>query len=109
MMDESVGNGGKRMKSLIELCDVYFWPLVLGALGAAVQCLRGRWLGWWNFLISQLTAAFGVIVSMSILPHYMPYSVACGISGFVAYSGGTIIDALLERLKKEIETREVHK
>lgn len=97
------------MKTILELADVYFWPLVLGALGATVQCLRGRWLGWRNFLITQLTAAFSVIVGMSILPQYVPYDVAAGISGVMAYSGGVLIDALLERLKTEIETREVGK
>lgn len=97
------------MKTILDLADVYFWPLVLGALGATVQCLRGRWLGWKNFIASQLTAAFIVIVGMSILPQYVPYDVAAGISGFCAYSGGTLIDAIMERLKKEIETREVGK
>lgn len=107
-MDGSAERGGGRMhKTIAELWDTFGWPVMLGCLGASVQCLKGPWKGWKNFLISNLSAAFSVIVCMSILPHYMPFDVAAGISGIVGYSGGTLIDAVLDRARREIETRDV--
>ena len=79
-------------------------PLALAMAGATVQCLRGPWRGWRNFLVSNATAAFGGVCVMLILPHYVDYDVAAGLAGIVGYSGGSLIDAMLDRAKREIES-----
>lgn len=81
-------------------------PIALAMLGATIQCLKGEWHGWKNFIISNAMAAFGAVVVMSILPHYVPLDVSAGVAGIVGYSGGSLIDAVLVRARKEIETRE---
>ena len=78
-------------------------PIVLACVGATVQCFRGEWHGWKNFVVSNAAAAFGAVVVMSILPHYVPTDVAAGVAGIVGYSGGSLIDAVLVRARKEIE------
>ena len=93
-------------KTIIELCNAYCWPIAIACMGASIQCLRGPWRGWKNLLVSNAMAAFSAIVCMSILPHYVPFDVAAGITGIVGYSGGTLIDAILDRVRREIETRE---
>lgn len=92
-------------KTMVELCNAYGWPVSLACAGACIQCLRGEWRGWKNLLISNAMAAFSAIVCMSILPYYVPHDVAAGIAGIVGYSGATLIDAVIDRLKSEIETR----
>ena len=77
-------------------------PILLACLGATVQCLRGEWHGMKNFVVSNMAAAFGAIIVMSILPHYCPADVAAGVAGIVGYSGGSLIDAVLVRAKREI-------
>ena len=95
------------MKRVLDWVDPTIMALVLAMFGATLQCLRGPWKGWNNFLISNAMAAFSAVVCMSILPQYMPFEVAAGLTGIVGYSGGTLIDAVLERLKKEIETHKI--
>ena len=90
--------------TILEWINKFAWPIVLAMLGATVQCLRGEWHGWRNFVVSNMAAAFGAIVVMSILPHYCPTDVAAGVAGIVGYSGGSLIDAVLVRAKKEIES-----
>lgn len=94
-------------KAMIEIWNGYGWPVLLACAGACIQCVRGEWRGWKNLLISNAMAAFSAIVCMSILPHYVPHDVAAGIAGIVGYSGGTLIDAVLDRARREIETREI--
>ena len=96
-------------RTVIDLWDAFGWPVLLACLGASVQCLKGPWRGWKNLLVSNAMAAFSAIVCMSILPHYVPFDVAAGITGIVGYSGGTLIGAILDRAKREIETRDVGK
>lgn len=81
-------------------------PLALACLGASLQCLRGEWRGWKNFIISNMMAAFSAIICMSILPHYVNFDVAAGVTGIVGYSGGSLIDSILARIHHEIRTRE---
>lgn len=95
------------MKGLLEWLDQNLIALALACFGASVQCLRGTWHGWANFLISNLMAAFSAIICMLILPHYLDFELSAGITGIVGYSGGTLIDALLDRMRREIETRKI--
>lgn len=94
------------MKRVLDWADPTIVALVLACFGATLQCLRGPWRGWKNFIVSNAMAAFSAVVAMSILPQYMPYEVAAGVTGIIGYSGGTLVDALLERIKREIETKE---
>ena len=93
-------------KALYDWADPTIVALVLAMFGATLQCLRS-WKGWKNFLISNAMAAFSAVICMSILPQYLPFEVSAGLTGIVGYSGGTLIDAVLDRLKKEIETRKI--
>lgn len=94
-------------KTFVEFWDLFGNAIILGCVGASLQCLRGPWRGWRNFLLSNATAAFCSIVCMSILPQYMPPIVSEGIAGMIGYSGGTLVDAIIDRLRREIETHEL--
>lgn len=96
-------------RSIVEFWDSFGNAIILGVAGASLQCLRGPWRGWKNFLLSNATAAFASIICMSILPQYMPGIVSEGIAGMIGYSGGTLIDAIIDRLRNEIESRELKK
>lgn len=77
-------------------------PALLSCAGATVQCLRGPWRGWRNLLISNAAAAFGGVVCMLVLPHYVPADVAAGVAGIVGYSGGSLIDAVIDRVRRDL-------
>lgn len=93
-------------QTIIDLVESYGGPMLLALFGASLQCLRAPWRGWKNFLLSNAMAAFSCIICMSVLPHYMPYDVAAAIAGIAGYSGGTLIDAILDRVIRDIQTRD---
>lgn len=90
-------------RTILELIDFFAWPIGVALIGANVQSLKGPWKGWRVFIAANLAAAFSAIVCMSILPEYVSYDFSVGISGIMAYSGGTLIDAVVERMCKEIK------
>lgn len=97
-----MADGGNIITAITEWLREYGGPVLLACAGATVQCMRGPWRGWRNLLISNATAAFGGCVCMLILPHYVPADVAAGVAGIVGYSGGSLIDALIDRTRREI-------
>lgn len=107
MEGSASSGGGKMRRSIVEFWDLFGNAIILGVTGASLQCLRGPWRGWKNFLLSNATAAFSSIICMSILPQYLPGIVSEGIAGMIGYSGGTLIDAVIDRARREIETRDL--
>ena len=91
--------------TILDWINKFGGPIALACLGATLQCVRGEWHGWRNFVVSNAMAAFSAVIVMSILPHYVPMDVAAGAAGIVGYSGGSLIDAVLVRARKEIEEK----
>ena len=89
--------------TIMDWINKFGGAVLLACIGATLQCVRGEWHGWKNFVVSNAMAAFGAVIVMSILPNYVPTDVSAGVAGIVGYSGGSLIDAVLVRARKEIE------
>lgn len=75
-----------------------FVPMVAVAVfGAGLQSFHGKWRGWKNFFLSLATAGFGACL-VGVLFRGMGIStdIAFFLSGMIGYSGGSLVDNLLD-------------
>lgn len=77
--------------------------IIVACSGATLQSLKGRWRGWKNFFLSNLTAGFGAfLVGIAFKDLGLTEGWAFILSGMIGYSGGTLMDNVLETAKTKI-------
>lgn len=89
----------------MELLAASAGPAVLGVMASIVRHARYGWKGVRHFVAGILTSVFTSVITGLLLDMYdLPASVVMAIVGMSAYSGGTLLDAILWRADKEIRT-----
>lgn len=99
------GNG--KMDSMENLTDhlMAATPFIGTALfGALLQQLKTGWKGWRNFVVSNLSGAFGAWIVYCLVGDLFSPGWGQAVSGMVGYSGGTLVDVALEVAKQNIES-----
>lgn len=80
-------------------------PFIGTALfGALLQQLKTGWKGWRNFVVSNLSGAFGAWIVYCLVGDIFSPGWGQAVSGMVGYSGGTLVDVALEVAKQNIES-----
>ena len=82
-------------------------PFIGTALfGALLQSLKTGWQGWKNFTVSQLTAGFGAWLTFQLVGDVLTPGWGIFASGMIGYSGGKLVDVMLEMFTHRVEKYE---
>ncbi len=80
-------------------------PALLGVVASVIRQTRYGWKGFRHFMAGLLMSVFTSVITGLLLEMWeLPATVITGICGMCAYSGGSLLDALLWRADKEIRT-----
>lgn len=80
-------------------------PAILGVVASVIRQTRYGWKGFRHFVAAMLTSIFtGVVTGLLLEMAELPATVVTGIVSIAAYSGGSLLDAILWRADKEIRT-----
>ena len=81
-----------------------FAPFLSTALiGCVLQALKGRWLGWKNFIVSAGCAGFGAWLVFQLTGEVLSEAWGQFAAGMVGYSGGTLVDVALASFTRKVE------
>lgn len=73
-------------------------------MGCLLQALKSpRWPGWRNFAVSALSAGFGAWLVFQLVGDVLTPGWGQVASGMIGYSGGTLVDVMLEAFKHKTE------
>ena len=80
-------------------------PFICVALaGTLVQVMHGKWPGWRNLIASMSTAGFGALLIGFVTQSLdIPDGITYFLSGMMGYSGGSLVDRLLEATERRVE------
>lgn len=79
-------------------------PFIGTALaGSVLQSLKGRWLGWKNFVLSAASAGFGAWIVLNLVPDVLSQGWGIFASGMIGYSGGSLVDVALAAFTRRTE------
>lgn len=71
--------------------------------GCLLQTLKTGWQGWRNFLVSNLSAAFGAWIVYCLVGDLFSPGWGQAVSGMVGYSGGKLVDVALASFTRRVE------
>lgn len=71
--------------------------------GSVLQSLKGRWLGWKNFVLSAASAGFGAWIVLNLVPDVLSQGWGIFASGMIGYSGGSLVDVALAAFTRRTE------
>lgn len=92
------------MQSLKELLEAVSVPVVLAVFGGLARACRFGVKSWKHFAGSMVVSAFtGVLVHLLLSGSGLSPSVMAAIVAASGYSGGIILDALVQRLVRGVE------
>lgn len=92
----------------MEILATAIGPAILGIVASVVRQARYGWKGFRHFMAGLTMSVFTAVITGLLLEMYdMPATAVTAIVGMSAYSGGTLLDALLWRADKEIRTAKI--
>ena len=93
----------------VEILATATGPAVLGIVASIIRQTRYGWKGFRHFVAAMLMSVFTAVITGLLLEMWeLPATVVTGICGMCAYSGGSLLDAVLWRAEKEIKTGRIH-
>jgi hypothetical protein len=72
-------------------------------IGCILQALKGRWLGWKNFVVSAASAGFGAWLVYQLTGEVLSAAWGQFAAGMVGYSGGSLVDVALASFTRRVE------
>lgn len=72
-------------------------------VGCVLQALKGRWLGWRNFVVSAASAGFGAWMVYQLTGEVLSEAWGHIAAGMVGYSGGSLVDVALASFTRKVE------
>lgn len=80
-------------------------PATLGIVASIIRTVRYGWRGFRHFIAGLLMSVFtGVVTGLLLEVAELPATAVTAIVAMTAYSGGSLLDAILWRADKEIRT-----
>ena len=96
---------GQQMDEIKITEQMYAFAPFLGTalIGCILQALKGRWLGWRNFIVSAASAGFGAWLVYQLTGEVISEAWGQFIAGMVGYSGGSLVDVALASFTRKVE------
>ena len=91
------------MNNIIEQLSAAAPFIGTALMGCLLQALKTRWQGWRNFTASALSAGFGAWLIYQLVGDVLTPGWGQVASGMIGYSGGTLVDVMLEAFKTKTE------
>lgn len=81
---------------------------ILGVVASVVRLARYGWKGFRHFIAGTIISVFVAVTTGFLLEFWdLPPTVQTGLVGWAAYMGGTLLDAALCRVDKEIRSARI--
>lgn len=94
-----------HLQQLVELAATTLIPAALGIAASAARVSRYGWKGMRHFIGSTTISVFtGVLAGWLMDLVDVPATVTAAVISICAYSGGSILDAVIWRAHREIRT-----